>query len=44
MNVITNSNSGAFLADWFIKKEDELIDYLSEQSKTNLNSIQSFCN
>jgi hypothetical protein len=44
MNVITNSNSGAFLADWFIKREDELIGYLSEQSKTNLNNIQSFCN
>jgi hypothetical protein len=43
LNVITNNNSGAFLSDWFSKKEVELIDYLSNQSMTNLEKIKSFC-
>jgi hypothetical protein len=42
LNVITNNNSGAFLSDWFSKRNEDLISYLSNQSKANLQKIKSY--
>lgn len=43
LNVITTSNSGAFMSNWFSKKETDLLEYLHNQSIMNLEKIKSFC-
>ena len=41
MNVITNSNSGAFRSVWFDYSGQELVNFLRQQSKTNIKKIDS---
>jgi len=42
MNVITNNNSGAFRSVWFDYSGQELIDFLINSAKRNLNVIRKF--
>lgn len=42
MNIITNNNSGAFKSDWYKMHGTDLISYLRNTSKNNLNNIKNY--
>jgi hypothetical protein len=41
LNTLTSDNSGAFKSSWYSKRGQELISFLEEKSKINLQKIQS---